>query len=125
TGALYDPYYTDQARSDEMEMLPLDYRFALHLKALLDAEAAGDAQALKSSIEAAASVIPQLKDAILHYATLITEQLKAEAAPASSSQITEEMEALRKQLMEKAAQLRAAGMTDAADQILAQLEQYE
>ncbi|MCR5715568.1 MAG: glycosyltransferase, partial [Lachnospiraceae bacterium] len=124
TGALYDPYYTDQARSDEMEMLPLDYRFALHLKALLDAEAAGDAQTLKSSIEAAASVIPQLKDAILHYATLITEQLKAEAAPASSSQITEDMEALRKQLLEKAAQLRAAGMTDAADQILSQLEKF-
>ncbi|MCR5717075.1 MAG: glycosyltransferase [Lachnospiraceae bacterium] len=124
TTSLYAPYYTETALKGDQRMLPLDYRFALHIKALLDAESDDDMQLLKERIESAASVIPQLKDAILHYATLITEQLKAEAAPASSSQITEEMEALRKQLLEKTAQLRAAGMTDAADQILSQLEKF-
>ncbi len=123
TELLYAPYYTEAALSGEMEMLPMDYRFAVRLKRLLDAEAAGDMKTFTAGIEETADTMPNMKETVLHYAKMVAEMQKAQAG-ATDAAVQDQMAQLRAQIIQKADALRAAGMTAEADQILAQLEKF-
>ncbi len=120
---LYAPYYTKAALSGELEMLPLDYRFAVRIKRLLDAEEAGDMKAFTEELEKTADTMPSMKETVLHYAKLVAEKRKKQNDP-SDTTVQDQMDQLRVQIMEKADVLRAAGMNAEADQILMQLEKF-
>ncbi len=121
--ALYGPYYTDQAYTGQMEMLPEEMRAAVCLDQIMELEEEGKLSEIKNGVEMYARLVPFLRPVILGYLEKIARKKKEELEGGSSEE-RDEMAFLRSQLLLKAKQLEEAGNAEAAEMIRKQLEQY-
>ncbi len=123
TFAMYGDYYSEEAYTDGMEMLPRMMRSAVYLNELLEKEDAGDLAAMKDLIEPCAVTTPELKEAVLLYLSKVKEK-QTEALSGTTAAERDEMAYLKAQLKLKAKQLEEAGNLEAAEMIRKQLGQY-
>lgn len=117
--AFYERYFRPEAFEGEMEMLPLPCRVAVRLRRVLKAEEEGDIAKFREELTACIGIFGPINDALHYFGKMYASRREQELA--ESRRISDEMQALARQVKKQLCNFIAKGDKKTAYSIWQQL----